>query len=339
MIDLRSDTVTRPTEGMRRAMLEAPVGDDVFGEDPTVNRLEEYVAGLLGKEAALYAPSGTMTNQIGVHVGAKRGEEVLLHEGSHVFVYEAGAPAMLSGVQLRTLPGENGVLDPETVRAAVRPEDVHFPRSRLLCLENTHNTAGGKIFPLEDFAAVAQTAKDLGLKVHLDGARLFNAQAATGNPASEWCAHADTVSVCSSKGLGAPVGSLLAGNEGTIREARRARKAFGGGMRQTGIIAAASLYAFEHHIDRLAEDHARARKLVAGLREAGYEAKEPDTNLVLVAVEDPPAFLRALAREGVLATPGKPGFVRLCTHLDVGDEEIETAIEAATRIIATTVER
>jgi threonine aldolase len=338
MIDLRSDTVTRPTEGMRRAMLEAPVGDDVFGEDPTVNRLEEYVAGLLGKEAALYAPSGTMTNQIGVHVGAKRGEEVLLHEGSHVFVYEAGAPAMLSSVQLRTLPGENGVLDPETVRAAVRPEDVHFPRSRLLSLENTHNTAGGKIFPLEDFAAVAQTAKDLGLKVHLDGARLFNAQAATGNPASEWCAHADTVSVCSSKGLGAPVGSLLAGNEETIREARRARKAFGGGMRQTGIIAAASLYAFEHHIDRLAEDHARARKLVAGLREAGYEAKEPDTNLVLVAVEDPPEFLRALAREGVLATPGKPGFVRLCTHLDVGDKEIETAIDVATRIIATTVE-
>jgi threonine aldolase len=339
MIDLRSDTVTRPTEGMRRAMLEAPVGDDVFEEDPTVNRLEEYVAGLLGKEAALYAPSGTMTNQIGVHVGAKRGEEVLLHEGSHVFVYEAGAPAMLSSVQLRTLPGENGVLDPETVRAAVRPEDVHFPRSRLLCLENTHNTAGGKIFPLEDFAAVAQTAKDLGLKVHLDGARLFNAQAATGNPASEWCVHADTVSVCSSKGLGAPVGSLLAGNEETIREARRTRKAFGGGMRQIGIIAAASLYAFEHHIDRLAEDHARARKLVAGLREVGYEAKEPDTNLVLIAVEDPPEFLRALAREGVLATPGKAGFVRLCTHLDVGDEEIETAIEAATRIIATTVER
>ena len=155
MIDLRSDTVTRPTEGMRRAMLEAPVGDDVFGEDPTVNRLEEYVADLLGKEAALYAPSGTMTNQIGVHVNTNRGEEVLLHEGSHIFVYEAGAPAMLSSVQLRTLPGENGILDPETVRAAVRPEDVHFPRSRLLCLENTHNTAGGKVFPLEDFAAVA----------------------------------------------------------------------------------------------------------------------------------------------------------------------------------------
>ena len=332
MIDLRSDTVTRPTKGMRRAMLEAPVGDDVFGEDPTVNRLEEYVADLLGKEAALYAPSGTMTNQIGVQVNTSRGEEVLLHEGSHIFVYEAGAPAMLSGVQLRILPGENGILSPETVRAAVRPEDVHFPRSKLICLENTHNTAGGKVFPLEDFAAVAQAARDLGLRVHLDGARLFNAQAATGIPASEWCAHADTVSVCSSKGLGAPVGSLLAGDEETIREARRARKAFGGGMRQAGIIAAASLYAFEHNTERLSEDHARARRLAAGLRGAGYEAREPDTNLVLVAVGDPPEFLRALAREGVLATPGKPGFVRMCTHLDVGDGEIETAIEAAIRI-------
>ena len=336
MIDLRSDTVTRPTEGMRRAMLEAPVGDDVFGEDPTVNRLEEYVADLLGKEAALYAPSGTMTNQIGVQVITNRGEEVLLHEGSHIFVYEAGAPAMLSSVQLRTLSGEDGILDPETVRAAVRPRDVHFPRSSLLCLENTHNTAGGKVFPLEDFAAVAETAKEHGLKVHLDGARLFNAQAATGIPAREWCGHADTVSVCSSKGLGAPVGSLLAGDEETISEARRSRKAFGGGMRQAGIIAAASLYAFENNVERLSEDHERARNLAAGLREAGYDAREPDTNLVLVAVDDPPEFLRALAREGVLATPGKPGFVRLCTHLDAEDSDIETAVEAATRIFATT---
>jgi threonine aldolase len=339
LIDLRSDTVTRPTEGMRLAMLEAPVGDDVFGEDPTVDRLESYVADLLGKEAALYAPSGTMTNQIGVHVSTNRGEEVLLHEGSHIFVYEAGAPALLSGVQLRTLPGENGVLDPDTVRAAIRPEDVHFPRSRLLCLENTHNTSGGKVFPLEDFATVAATAKDHGLKVHLDGARLFNAQAATGIPAREWCAHADTVSVCSSKGLGAPVGSLLAGDEETIGEARRARKAFGGGMRQAGIIAAAALYAFENHVDRLAEDHERASNLAAGLREAGYEAQRPETNLVLVAVEDPSAFLQNLASEGVLATPGKPGYVRLCTHLDAGDEDIEAAIQAAARITAGAIRR
>jgi threonine aldolase len=293
----------------------------------------------LGKEAALYAPSGTMTNQIGVRVSTKRGEEVLLHEGAHIFVYEAGAPAMLSSVQLRTLPGENGVIDPETVRAAIRPEDVHFPRSGLLCLENTHNTSGGKVFPLEDFAAVATTAKELGLKVHLDGARLFNAQAATGVPASEWCALADTVSVCSSKGLGAPVGSLLAGDEETIQEARRARKAFGGGMRQAGIIAAASLYAFETHVGRLGEDHEHASKLASGLRGAGYEVQEPETNLVLVAVDDPPEFLGALAREGVLATPGKPGYVRLCTHLDVGESEIEAAIQAAARIYSSAVER
>ena len=335
MIDLRSDTVTRPTEGMRRAMMEAPLGDDVFGEDPTVNRLEEYVADLLGKEAAMYAPSGTMTNQIGVHVNTNRAEEVLIHEGAHVFVYEGGAPALLSSVQLRTLPGEGGILDPETVRKAVRPENVHFPRTRLLCLENTHNTAGGTVYPLEDFAAVAAVARENGLKVHLDGARLFNAQAATGILAREWCDHVDTVSVCSSKGLGAPVGSLLAGTEEAIHEARRARKAFGGGMRQAGVIAAASLYAFEHNQERLAEDHERARNLADRLREAGYKVEPPQTNLVLVEVDDPEGFLQALAREGVLATPGKPGYVRLCTHLDVGDEDIETAVEAAARLTAT----
>jgi threonine aldolase len=339
VIDLRSDTVTRPTQAMRRAMFEAALGDDVFGEDPTVNRLEEYVAELLGKEAALYAPSGTMCNQVGVFVNATRGDEVLLHEGAHVFNYEAGAPALLSGVQLRPLPGEGGVISPETVRAAVRPENVHFPRPKLLCLENTHNTAGGKVFPLEDFAAVAAEARELGLKVHLDGARLFNAQAATGIPAREWCEHADTVSVCSSKGLGAPVGSLLAGDGETIREARRARKAFGGGMRQAGVIAAGSLYAFEHHTERLAEDHERAKKLADGLREAGYQVDPPETNIVLVEVEKPGAFLQALAREGVLATPGKAGFVRLCTHLDVGDEEIEAAIEVAAGIAADALQR
>jgi threonine aldolase len=320
-------------------MFEAALGDDVFGEDPTVNRLEEYVAALLGKEAALYAPSGTMCNQVGVFVNATRGDEVLLHEGAHVFNYEAGAPALLSGVQLRPLPGEGGVISPETVRAAVRPENVHFPRPKLLCLENTHNTAGGKVFPLEDFAAVAAEARELGLKVHLDGARLFNAQAATGIPAREWCEHADTVSVCSSKGLGAPVGSLLAGDGETIREARRARKAFGGGMRQAGVIAAGSLYAFEHHTERLAEDHERAKKLADGLREAGYQVDPPETNIVLVEVEKPEAFLQALAREGVLATPGKAGFVRLCTHLDVGDEEIEAAIEVAAGIAADALQR
>lgn len=331
MMDFRSDTVTRPDAAMRRAMAEAPVGDDVFGEDPTVNRLEEYVAGLLGKEAAIYAPSGTMTNQIGVFVGTRRGDEVLLHEDSHIFNYEAGAPALLSGAQVRPLPGDDGVIGVDTLRGAVRPENVHFARPTLLCLENTHNVAGGRVYPLEDFAAAARAARDLGLKVHLDGARLFNAQAATGIPARDWCEHADTVSVCSSKGLGAPVGSLLAGDEETIREARRARKAFGGGMRQAGVIAAAALHAFEHNVERLAEDHRRARDLASGLRSAGYTVEPPETNIVLVRGEEPARLLEALAREGVLATPGGHGAVRLCTHRDVTDEDVEAAVDAAAR--------
>ena len=221
MMDFRSDTVTRPTEGMRRAMAEASVGDDVFGEDPTVNRLEEYVADLLGKEAAIYAPSGTMTNQIGVFVGTGRGDEMLTHEDSHIFNYEAGAPALISSVQIRPLPGRNGVIETDALYKAIRPENVHFARPTLLSLENTHNVAGGKVYPLDDFAEAADIGRRMGLHVHLDGARLFNAQAATGIPAREWCAHSDTVSVCSSKGLGAPVGSLLAGDKETIREARR----------------------------------------------------------------------------------------------------------------------
>jgi threonine aldolase len=333
-MDFRSDTVTRPTEDMRRAMVEAPVGDDVFGEDPTVNRLEEFVAGLLGKEAAIYAPSGTMTNQIGISVGTGRGEEVLLHEDSHIFNYEAGAPALLSGVQIRPLSGRNGTIEPDALRRAVRPENVHFARPSLLCLENTHNVAGGKVYPLDDFAGAAGAAREMGLRVHLDGARLFNAQAATGIPVSEWCKHADTVSVCSSKGLGAPVGSLLAGDEETIRKARRARKAFGGGMRQAGIIAAATLYAFEHNVERLVADHARARTLASGLGDAGYAVEPPETNIVLVGVEEPARLLKSLAREGVLATPGGHGAVRLCTHLGITDEDVEAAVEAAARVLA-----
>jgi threonine aldolase len=328
LVDLRSDTVTRPTEGMRRAMVDAPLGDDVFGEDPTVNRLEEYVAARLGKEAALYCPSGTMTNQIGVYVATGRGDEVLLHEGAHIFNYEAGAPALLSGVQVRPLSGEGGVVNTETLRAAIRSENIHFPRPKLLCLENTHNLAGGRIFPFEEFAAVANEAQSLGLKVHLDGARLFNAEVATGIPARQWCERVDTVSVCSSKGLGAPVGSLLAGDEETIRDARRARKAFGGGMRQAGVIAAASLYAFEHHVERLVEDHERARRLAEGLVEAGYAVEMPETNIVLVDVGNAVRFLAELAEKGVLATPRTARTIRFVTHLDVGDEEVDVAVEA-----------
>ena len=334
MMDFRSDTVTRPTEGMRRAMAEAPVGDDVFGEDPTVNRLEEYVADLLGKEAAIYAPSGTMTNQIGVFVGTGRGDEMLIHEDSHIFNYEAGAPALISSVQIRPLPGGNGVIETDALYRAIRPENVHFARPTLLSLENTHNVAGGKVYPLDDFAEAADIGREMGLRVHLDGARLFNAQAATGILAREWCANADTVSVCSSKGLGAPVGSLLVGDKETIREARRARKAFGGGMRQAGIIAAASLYAFENHIERLAEDHERAKTLAAGLEDAGYAVQPPETNIVRIRTEDPMGLLEAFSKNGVLATPGGHGAVRLCTHLDITDDDVEAAVDAASRIFA-----
>lgn len=334
MIDLRSDTVTKPSEAMVRAMAEAPVGDDVYGEDPTVNRLEEYVAELLGKEAAIYGPSGTMTNQIGVHLGTRRGEEILLHEHSHVFNYEAGAPALLSGVQARPLPGEGGLISPETLRDAVGPENDHFAPPTLLCLENTHNAAGGRVYPLEAFAEVAAGARELGLGVHLDGARLFNAAVAAGVEAREWCRHADTVSVCSSKGLGAPVGSLLAGDAETIRRARLVRKAFGGGMRQAGTIAAGSLFAFENNVERLEEDHENARRLAAGLRKAGYEVEEPETNLVLVKTGDEDALIEALAGEGVLAGHGKKGYVRFVTHLDVNAGDVEKAVEAASEVLA-----
>jgi threonine aldolase len=336
MIDLRSDTVTKPSEEMRRAMADAPVGDDVYGEDPTVRNLEEYVADLLGKEAAIYGPSGTMTNQMGVHLGTRRGEEILLHEHSHIFNYEAGAPALLSGVQARPLPGEGGAISPGTLRDAVGPENDHFAPPTLLCLENTHNVAGGKVYPLDAFAEVAAEARKLGLGVHLDGARLFNAAVAAGIEAREWCEHADTVSVCSSKGLGAPVGSLLAGDARTIKKARRVRKAFGGGMRQAGVIAAASLFAFERNVERLGEDHDLARLLAEGLLEAGYEVEAPETNLVLVKADDESAFLEALAREGVLAGHGKKGYVRFVTHLDVDAKGIERAVEAASKVFAKT---
>lgn len=333
LIDLRSDTVTKPTEEMRQAMAAAPVGDDVFGDDPTVNRLEERVAEMLGKEAAIYAPSGTMTNQIGVYVHTTgRGDGILLHEEAHIFFYEGGAPAILSSVQTQTLPGQNGTLSPETIKSAIHGENVHHPRQRLLCLENTHNRAGGKVYPPQDFAAAASTGHELGMKVHLDGARLFNAVVATGVSAREWCEHVDTVSVCSSKGLGAPVGSLLAGDAETIHEARRARKVFGGGMRQAGIIAAASLYGFENNVERLAEDHTRAQRLATGLREAGFTVEPPETNIVMVESNDPAGFQEALARAGVLVTMGRAGAIRLCTHLDISDEDIEAAIQAASQI-------
>ena len=287
-IDLRSDTVTRPTPGMRRAMAEAEVGDDVFGDDPTVKRLEARTAELLGKEAALFVPSGTMANQIGIGVHTQPGDELLCAATSHVYVWEAGGIARLSGVTARTFAGDGGLLSLDDLRDAIRPaEDVHYVRTRLVCLENTHNRGGGRVHPMAEIARIARWAREHGLAMHLDGARLMNAVVASGRPAHEWAQHFDTVSICFSKGLGAPIGSALAGSADHIRRARRLRKLFGGGMRQVGIIAAAALYALEHHVDRLKDDHAHARVLAdafAATDGFALETGPVETNLVWVAV-------------------------------------------------------
>ena len=258
-IDLRSDTVTRPTPEMRSAMQTAEVGDDVFHEDPTVRRLEERVAGILGKDAALFVPSGTMSNQICVKAHTQPGDELLCDVNCHIYKYEAGGPAIHSGVTCRTLEGEYGILDLAQLEDKIQPENDHLVRTRLVCLENTHNRGGGKIYPLEKIREISGWAHRHGLQMHLDGARLWNAIVATGIPAQEWSQHFDSVSVCFSKGLGAPIGSALTGSKDFIARGRKIRKLFGGGMRQAGIIAAGALYALDHHIERLAEDHRNAQ--------------------------------------------------------------------------------
>jgi threonine aldolase len=260
-IDLRSDTVTRPTPAMLRAMTEAPLGDDVFGDDPTVKALEARTAEVLGKEAAVYVPSGTMANQIGVGVHTRPGDELLCAATAHVYLWEAGGIARHSGVTARTFEGDFGLLSPIEIAGSVRPDDQHYVRTRLVWLENTHNRGGGRIQPIESVAAIARWAHEHRLAMHLDGARLMNAVVATGTPAHEWARHFDTVSICYSKGLGAPVGSALAGSGEAIREARKLRKLMGGAMRQAGVIAAAALHALENHVERLAEDHANAQIL------------------------------------------------------------------------------
>ena len=339
-VDLRSDTVTRPTAGMRRAMADAEVGDDVYGEDPTVRALEERTAELLGTEAAVFVPSGTMGNQIAIHLLADRGADVLLEAGCHVYVYELGAMAAWTGALPRVLQGERGLLDPGDVRRAVAPPVEYLARTRLLLLENTHNTAGGIVLRPERHAALVEAARDHELRVHLDGARLLNAAVALGRPPAELTAGVDTVMVCLSKGLGAPVGSVLCGTAALMREARIVRKRMGGGMRQVGVLAAAGLYALEHHVERLAEDHARAARLARALAELGPFRIDPatvETNIVVTAVdpvEDAPTILRALAERGVLAGGMGPGRIRFVTHLDVDDVGLDRAIDALREVAA-----
>ena len=335
-IDLRSDTVTCPDDGMRAAMAHAVVGDDVYGEDPTVRQLEERVALLLGKEAAVFVPSGTMANQLAIGIAVVPGDEVIAEQGSHTVNFEGGAISALWGAQPRTLPGVRGVFTVEQLAAALRPDNSHFPRSRLVTLENTSNRGGGAVWPLERMREIASFARSKGLTVHLDGARLFNAQAATGVKVAEYAAQADTVAVCLSKGLGAPVGSLLAGGKGDLEKARRLRKRLGGGMRQAGILAAAGLYALEHNVERLADDHANARLFAEGLAalpRMAVDLKSVETNMVFAEVKERDAAWSVLAfrAAGVLcnAEGSTPGLLRFVTHLHVSRQD---ASEAAARI-------
>jgi threonine aldolase len=335
-VDLRSDTVTRPTAAMRRAIAEAEVGDDVFGDDPTVQRLEAEAAALLGKEAALFMPSGTMANQVAIRLATQPGDEVLLEAGAHPFNFEAGGPAMVSGVTLRPIPGVRGILDPADLLPHFRPENDHYAPVRLLCVEDTHNRGGGTVHPLERLDALAALAHARGAATHLDGARLFHAQVQSGVPVARRAQGYDTVSVCLSKGLGAPVGSLLCGPRELLRRGRRVRKALGGGMRQSGLLAAAGLYALHHHVDRLVDDHRRSRTLADALRAMGFPTDPPDTNLVFTAVRGAAEVSARLAADGVLVTAAGPDTLRLVLHLDVDDAGLDRAIAAFGRLPAAT---
>jgi threonine aldolase len=339
-IDLRSDTVTRPTAGMREAMARAEVGDDVYGEDPTVNRLQEEIAARLGKEAALFVPSGTMANQIAIGVLARPGDELVCDAGAHCISFEGGALAALWGVQARPIAAERGLLAPGDVEAAIRPAGDVYPRTRVIELENTHNRGGGAVYPLARVRALGELARRRGLQLYLDGARLWNACAATGIAPAGYAADATLVSVALSKGLGAPAGSLVCGPRELVAEARRLRKRLGGGMRQSGVLAAAGLYALEHHLARLPEDHANARRLADGLAAfPGASIPFPvETNLVFAAFANRSAAELAsrLAAEGLLCNPegSRPDLLRFVTHLDVSREDIDEALRRAARVVA-----
>jgi len=327
MIDLRSDTVTKPSEAMRRAMAEAEVGDDVFEEDPTVRRLEERVAELLGFPASLFVPTGTMANQIAIRLLALPATEVLLEERSHIFNFEMAAMAALSGLLPRPIASRDGILEAADVLAAIQPDVSYKPRTSLLTVENTHNLWGGKVYRRERLAPLLAVAASARLPVHLDGARLWNAAAALGESESALARGFDSATVTFSKGLGAPVGSALAGAQAFIREARRVRKLFGGGMRQVGVLAAAALVALENRA-RLAEDHENARRLARGLAEVGakVEPEKIETNIVIFEVGDAASFLARLKERGVLATSLSKTTVRMVTHLDITAADIEKAL-------------
>ncbi|MFC5697420.1 low-specificity L-threonine aldolase [Pseudomonas sp. GCM10022186] len=325
LIDLRSDTVTQPTPGMREAMQRAELGDDVYGEDPTVNRLEASLAERLGFEAALFVPTGTMSNLLGLMAHCERGDEYIVGQQAHTYKYEGGGAAVLGSIQPQPIDGEvDGSLDLAKVEAAIKQDDFHFARTRLLALENTMQ---GKVLPLDYLAAARELTRRRGLGLHLDGARLYNAAVKLGVDAREITRHFDSVSVCLSKGLGAPVGSVLCGSAALIARARRLRKMVGGGMRQAGLLAAAGLYALDHQVERLADDHANAERLGAGLRELGYVIEPVQTNMVYVQIgERARALGDFLALRGIRVSPAAR--LRLVTHLDVQAADIPRVVEA-----------
>jgi threonine aldolase len=332
MIDLRSDTVTRPSDGMRRAMAAAEVGDDVFGEDPSALRLQERAAELLGKEAALFVPTGTMANQLALLCHCERGNDVLVGEGNHCMLYESGAGAAWAQVNFSVV-GQGGLFTADEMNDAVKPSEYHFPQTRLCSLENTHNRAGGKVFPQAEVVRIAEAAHAREIAVHIDGARIWNASIATGLSPKLLASPADTVSACFSKGLGAPVGSILAGPRGLIVRAHRYRKMLGGGMRQVGVLCAAALYALDHHVARLADDHQNARHLAEGLAQLPGIALDPsqvETNIVIFDVRSIPAaeFVQRAAAAGVRVNAIGPKRIRAVTHLDVTARDIEAALSA-----------
>lgn len=342
VIDLRSDTITRPTPAMREAMMRAEVGDDVYGEDPTVNRLQDTAAALLGKRAALFVPSGTMANQLAIRLHTQPGQEVIAESTAHIVRYEQGAAGALAGVQLHWITGERGIVTAEQVEAAIRPKDPHTIQTGLICLEHTHNSGGGSIYPLSTIEKIRTIATQHGIPMHLDGARLFNAVAATTLPPSAYAQHFDTVSFCLSKGLGAPAGSLLVTSDPTLLDkARRFRRMYGGAMRQAGILAAAGLYALDHHVARLKDDHDHAKRLARGL--AGIPAvriapHHVETNIVMFEIPEhrlsPIEVVARLKEAGVLLhTIGGRRF-RAVTHLDVTAAQIDQAIGIVERVLA-----
>lgn len=331
-IDLRSDTVTKPSKPMREAMMMAEVGDDVFGEDPTINKLQEKCAELTGKEKSLFVTSGSLGNQLAVKAHTKPGDEIIVEAESHIYNYENAAPSVISGVQIMPIQGTNGVMSVESIKRYLRDKVYYFPENTLICIENTHNRAGGTIQPIEAIREIATFARGEGIKMHLDGARIFNASVETRISVKEYASYFDSISFCFSKGLGAPVGSILCGNADFIARAHKWRKILGGGMRQAGILAAAALYALEHNVERLKEDHIKAKSFaekIAAIPAVEINLENVHTNIVIFRQNKFPKsqFISLLKEKGVLVSSGSFDFIRAVFHLDVSFEEVEKSIE------------